>query len=114
MSEIDQNKPKLDVNYSNPERNTAKCYIWNDRVGNALENGVQDSPVCPANFELGRLELGSHLNISEIDQNKPKLDVNYSNLERNTATCYIWNERRESALEDGLQDSPVCLDCFEL
>ena len=52
MSEIDQNKPKLDVNYSHLERNTAKCYIWNDRVGNALENGVQDSPVCLANFEL--------------------------------------------------------------
>ena len=36
-------------------------------------------------FELCRLELGSLLNMSETVQNKPKLDVNNSNLYRNAA-----------------------------
>ena len=44
------------------------------------------------------LNLGGFLKKREMDQNKPKLDVNYSNLERNTAKCYIWNERGENAL----------------
>ena len=98
MSDIDQNKPKLDVNYSNLERNTAKFHIWNDRGEIALEDGVQASAICIASFELCRLEFGSLLNMSAIDQNKPNLDVNYSNLERNTAKYYIWNERGGSAL----------------
>ena len=48
------------------------------------------------NFE--GLNLAHFLNMSKIDQNKPKLDVNYSNLERNTAKCYIRNERGGSAI----------------
>ena len=49
-------------------------------------------------FELLKREIDALLNMSEIDQNKPKLDVNYSNLERKTAQCYIWNERGGNAL----------------
>ena len=49
-------------------------------------------------FELCRLELGSLLNMSEMKLNKPILDVNYSNMGRKTALCYIWNERGGNAL----------------
>ena len=36
--------------------------------------------------------------MSEIDQNKPKLDVNYSNLERKTAKGYIYGMKEEEML----------------
>ena len=60
------------------------------------------------------LELGSLLNMSEIDQNKPKLGVNYSNLERNTTKFYICIERGDSALQRGVEQSAVYGVSFEL
>ena len=38
------------------------------------------------------------MNMSEIDQNKPKLDVNNSNLYRNAAKSYTYVMKEEEVL----------------
>ena len=95
---MDQNKPKLDVNYSNLEE-TLQSVIYGMKEEKMLSKMAYRSLlyVVPVWNNEG-LNLGGFVKKREMDQNKSKLDVNYSNLERNTANCYIWNERGENAL----------------
>ena len=95
---MEQYEAKFDMNNSNVERNTAKCFVPFERGETALLDVVQHSAICGAICELCRLELGSLLKKTEMDQNKPKFDMNPSNIERNTAKCYISNERGETDL----------------